>query len=437
MSTPFPSPVFRTPAEWQALAATPDKAARTLHETIESWPESVRRAVLADLRPERTLAGNFAASSLADDSPLRGVPVMIKDLFDEAAVVTRAGSTFLPEVRPAPVADGALVRALREAGAVIAGRTHLNEFAYGLEGQNPHYGDVPHPLWPDRLSGGSSSGSAFAVAAGWVPVAFGTDTGGSVRVPAAFTGSYGARLSPNIYTFDGCFPLSPSYDTAGWFARRPEDLRAVLNLLAPSQQTLGSGRGIWVCPAAARVEPIVLTGARALAGVLGAGDDASVQDAFSDVLDGAETAYSVLQSTEALQVHHEWLDRYRDRYDPLTWQRIDRARRWTPDQLADAAQRRDRLLDLVAATFVEYDFIAMPATPAAAPTKAGHDDNFRIRSLRLTCLGSLARTPALSIPYSLPNGATSGLQILYREGTQTGARILEACEVNAAQARDR
>ena len=424
MSFAFPPPARRSLGDWQVLAADPALAARTLHAEIAAWPEAVRRAVLAELRPEAPLVGAWQAAAQQPASPLRGVPVFLKDLFDEAGVIARASSTFLPEVRPTPTADGALVRALRAAGAVIAGRTHLNEFAYGLEGHNPHYGDVPHPLFPERLSGGSSSGSAFAVAAGWVPIAFGTDTGGSVRVPAAFNGIYGARLTPNAYTLDGCFPLAPSYDTAGWFARSAADLRSVLALLAPAQPALGSGRGLFVSPPAARVEPAVLAGAAALARTLGAVEDAPAAAALLTALDGAETAYAILQSTEALQVHRDWLDPYRDRYDPLTWQRIDRARHWSVTQLTEAAARRDLLLDIVAEAFVEYDFIALPAAPDAARPKARHDDDFRARSLRLTCLGSLARTPALSLPFPLPIGDTGGLQILYRDGTTTADQIL-------------
>ena len=141
---------------------------------------------------ESDLARSLA---VAPAGALAGVPYLLKDLFAVGGVPTRAGASFTPSPLCAPKADGRMVQSLKAAGAALAGKTHLHEFAYGLTGENAHYGDVEHPAHPDRTSGGSSSGSAAAVAAGIVPFAIGTDTGGSVRVPAAFCGLYGLRLT--------------------------------------------------------------------------------------------------------------------------------------------------------------------------------------------------------------------------------------------------
>ena len=147
-----------------------------------------REAVFAMLACEAEIAGRLVADTAK--SELAGVPFVVKDLFDAAGWPTKAGSTFLEEERARPEGDGALVARLRAEGAVLAGKTQLHEFAYGITGENPHYGDVEHPRLPGRTSGGSSSGSAAAVAAGVVPLAFGTDTAGSIRVPAAFCGLF-------------------------------------------------------------------------------------------------------------------------------------------------------------------------------------------------------------------------------------------------------
>ena len=135
-----------------------------------------RRAVIATLKDEEPLARAFAAAGRS--GPLGGVPFFLKDMYPAAGEVMFAGSTFLPELFPPPAQDGAFVAALRNAGAVCAGRTHMHEFAYGITGENPHYGDCEHPGFPGRTTGGSSSGSAAAVAAGIVPFAIGSDTGG-------------------------------------------------------------------------------------------------------------------------------------------------------------------------------------------------------------------------------------------------------------------
>src|SRR4051812_35980223 len=178
--------------DWQQLS--PEAAAREVHQRIRTrLAPAQQRAAIAQLCPERELTNRFAAKNT---SPLHGVPFFAKDLFDVAGLPTYAGSTFLPEVRPTPANDGAFVRAIKATGAVLAGKTHTHEFAYGITGENPHYGDCEVPGFPGRTTGGSSSGSVVVVAAGIVPFALASDTGGSVRVPAAFGGLYGFRLMP-------------------------------------------------------------------------------------------------------------------------------------------------------------------------------------------------------------------------------------------------
>src|SRR3954464_13523162 len=194
--------------EWQAL--TPEKAAREVHERVKKrLPKPQQRAAIALLLSRDELTARFKAAPRG--TPLGGVPFFAKDLFDFAGGPTRAGSTFLESVRPTPKHDGAFARTLRAAGAVFVGKTHLHEFASGVTGENPHYGDVEHPRFPGRTTGGSSSGSAAAVAAGIVPFATASDTGGSVRLPAAFCGIFGYRGVPHDPWIADAFPLSPSF----------------------------------------------------------------------------------------------------------------------------------------------------------------------------------------------------------------------------------
>lgn len=165
-------------------------------------------------------------------SALDGVPVAWKDLFDVAGSVTTAGSATRRELAPATV-DAALVAKLTQAGLVNLGKTNLSEFAYSGLGLNPHFGTPLNPLGgaEPRVPGGSSSGSAVAVAAGVVPLAMGTDTAGSIRVPAAFNGLVGYRSSRRRYAFDGVFPLAGSLDALGPLAHTVEDVVALDLLL--------------------------------------------------------------------------------------------------------------------------------------------------------------------------------------------------------------
>ncbi len=226
--------------EWQQLA--PEAAAREVRRRADSLSAAQRRAVLAVLPREADLSAAFASAPLG--TPLRGIPFLLKDLFDVVGMPTFAGSSFLPEVRPTPPVDSRIVTNLRAAGAVLAGKTQTFEFAWGLTGENAHYGDCEHPRFPGRTSGGSSSGSAAAVAAGIVPFAIGTDTGGSVRVPAAFCGIYAYRGVPHNELIADAVPLAPSFDTAGWFTGNAADMRLALSALVGLRASERTPRGM-------------------------------------------------------------------------------------------------------------------------------------------------------------------------------------------------
>lgn len=393
--------------DWRQLA--PAAAARELQHRVRtrlSLPQ--QRAAIALLPDEAELERHFA--SAAPHAPLSGVPYFLKDLFDVAGAPTFAGSTFLPEVRSTPQKESAIVRALREAGAVLAGKTHLHEFAYGITGENPHYGDCEHPHFPGRTTGGSSSGSAAVVAAGIVPLAIGSDTGGSIRLPAAFCGLFGFRLQPRDRLIADAFPLAPSFDTAGWFTANAEDMRLALAALVGLRTSQREPRGCYLelpgldadvalaCrDAAAHFAPPVEPAARA--------------DLLAGFARAAET-YNTIVAQEAWDVHKIWAERFRDRYDPGVWQRLNRVRSLAPQQI-DAAQ-----LHLAASRvlwtkfFLTYDFLVLPASPFGALTKAGCTLENRNRILALTAPASLAGLPVLTVPVPLPSGLTTALQLV-------------------------
>ncbi|MGZ4334955.1 MAG: amidase [Gaiellaceae bacterium] len=165
------------------------------------------------------------------ERPPAGVPVAVKDLLDTAGLVTTYGSALFAEHVPARSAEAVL--RLEAAGYAVAGKTNLHEFAYGISSQNPHYGTVPNPRAPGRLAGGSSGGSAAAIAAGEVELALGTDSGGSIRIPAAWCGIVGFKPTFDLVPADGCFPLAPSYDHVGPMAATVAGCSELLRALVP------------------------------------------------------------------------------------------------------------------------------------------------------------------------------------------------------------
>ena len=396
--------------DWQHLS--PPEAAHELHHRIQTrlTPQQ-RRAVFATLPDEETLTDAFSTSDRS--GLLTGVPYFLKDLFDLAHTPTFAGSVFLPEVRETPRANAAIVDSFHQAGAVMAGKTHLHEFAYGVTGENPHYGDCEHPKFPGRTTGGSSSGSVAAVAAGIAPLAIGTDTGGSIRVPAAFCGLHGFRLTPGDKLISDAFPLASTFDTAGWFTANAGDMRRTIAAIVGLTSTSELPRGLYLeMPGLdADVAAACLAAATQFAPAI---DSLSRDELLAGFADSADI-YNRIVAHEAWNVHSRWAERFKPRYDPAVWQRLIRVHTipLSERDLAYAAMTavRTRWKDY----FLSYDFLIMAATPFGALTKIECTLANRSRILRLTAPASLGGLPTLTIPVALPSGLTTGLQIVFAQ----------------------
>lgn len=415
--------------DWQSLS--PEAAARLVHQRVAALPPAQQRAALAWLAPEPQLAADLGPSTPSSNlnSPLRGVPFAAKDLFDAAGLPTFAGSNFLPEIRHATsaglaTADGDFIRDVRAAGAALAAKAHMHEFAYGITGENPHYGDCEIPGHPGRTTGGSSSGSALLVKAGVVPFALGTDTGGSIRVPAAFCGLYGFRLTPRHPWIADGVALAESLDTPGFFTSNAPDLRALLDALVPEQappsaissptfiSPKSEPRGAWLAlpgldPA---VEQAFRSAASRLADPLPESTAAELRALFAP----AAELYAILGGAETWRLHAPFYERYRDRYDPNVRARIDRARTLTTADLARAQANRDAITAAWTSLFSEYDYLVLPSSPCPAITKQECTVEMRSRILSLTVPASMASLPVLALPVPLPDtgGLATGLQIV-------------------------
>lgn len=419
-------------ADWQSLS--PEAAARLVHERVAALPPAQRRAALAWLAPEPRLAAGLSASRSSPSPaprPLAGLPFAAKDLFDAAGLPTFAGSNFLPEVRHAASqglapADGDFIRDVRAAGAALAAKAHMHEFAYGITGENPHYGDCEIPGHPGRTTGGSSSGSALLVKAGVVPFALGTDTGGSIRVPAAFCGLHGFRLTPRHPWIADGYPLAESLDTPGFFTTNAADLRALLDALVPapagdlkskisnlkSSEAPRSLRGASL--ALPGLDPAVERAFRAAAQGLAEPLPESTAADLRALFAPAAELYAILGGAETWRLHAPFYERYRDRYDPNVRARIDRARTLAAADIDRAQANRDAITAAWASLFREYDYVVLPASPCPAITKAECTVEMRSRILGLTVPASMGGLPVLALPVPLPDagGLTTGLQVV-------------------------
>ncbi len=354
--------------------------------------------------------------------PLNGLRLGVKDLFDLAGQHTGFGNPHWRATHPPPARHAPAVARLLAQGAWVVGKTHTDELAFSLSGDNHHYGAPINPAAPDRITGGSSSGSAAAVAAGLCDIALGTDTGGSVRAPASFCGLFGFRPTHDAVSREGVCALAPSFDTVGWFARDGATLRRVGEaLLPPDARALESGRHAWAAAPWSMVEAgdaaASRTAAAAWAQALGPrhGVDLAVPE-----LEAWFNTFRTLQFAEVARELGPWIDAHRPLLGPGIRERVAQARALTPEAVAAAASEREAVRERMAALFEQAPVLVLPTVPGAAPLRGLAVDameRYRRTAMRLLCVSGLIGCPQVSLPLLRADGWPMGLSLLSPPGT--------------------
>ncbi len=380
--------------------------------------------------PCGAVLAEYAYDIEGGDGPLAGVAVAVKDVFDLAGRVTGNGqptwrATHGPADSHAPV-----VRALIDAGARLIGPTVNDELCFSLNGGNIHYGAPVNPRTPDRLPGGSSCGSAVAVAGGLADAAIGTDCAGSVRVPAAFCGAFGIRPTFDRVSARGVFALAPSFDAVGWFAREAALMAALGRVLIPDHAA-----------ASARPARLLVAGDLfdALPDAVAAAQRALVDRVASSLTLEAETvtlapdgidrwadAFRILQAREVTANLGPWVAARRPALEPAIAARLDWAATVTAEAAAEAQPRRDDIAERLAALLAGDALLCLPTAGIAPPLNATAEalEDYRWRTLKLTCAAGLAGTPQLHLPLGEVDGCPIGLSLMARRG---GDEMLLAC----------
>ncbi|WP_395816206.1 AtzH-like domain-containing protein [Curtobacterium flaccumfaciens] len=347
--------------------------------------------------------------------PLDGLTVAVKDLYAVPGQPVGAGNpTYLLEA-PVETAPAAAVAALLAAGASIRGIARTDEFAYNLTGRNAHHGTPPNSAAPTRLPGGSSSGSASAVGLGTAEIGIGTDTAGSVRVPASYQGLWGLRTTHGTVSRDGLLPLAPSFDTVGWLTRSPGVLLAALDATVPPPATAGaSDATVLVVPEelVALVEPAV---ARSFTAFVDTLDEpvATVRLRDLGIPDPAalQEQMRLVQAAEALAAHGPWIDAHPGALSPVVGDRFRAARANDPDATADAVARLDEVRTTIRRALAGRTLL-FPTVPGPAPLLDADTaalERTRTATTAMTALASVGGLPAVSAPALTVAGAPVGV----------------------------
>jgi len=372
------------------------------------------------------VAHSQATIAGAPEGPVAGLRLAVKDLFEVAG--TRSGWGSPDRLREAPIATATApaVAALLAAGAMLVGKTVTDELACGMFGENPHEGTPPNPAAPERVPGGSSAGSAAVVAAGLAEVGLGTDTGGSVRVPASFCGLFGLRTTHGRISTAGVMPMAPSFDTVGWLARDAATLRRVGEVFFGPIPPRPAPRLLLARDALALCEPAV---AEALRARLPAAEPVALYpNGPEEWLD----CFRPLQLAELFATHGEWALRPGRRLSPAVRQRIELAATVTAQAVREAMPRREALTARLHALLAEGAMLLLPTAHDLPPRRpAGMEAQiaFRERSLALTCVASLCRLPQVSLPWARVAGVPVGLSLI--AGPMQDAALLAAAEALA------
>ncbi|RNF35966.1 amidase [Paracoccus methylarcula] len=373
---------------------------------VGALPEATRRAIFTEFTPERIRAeadGLIARHEAGEELPLFGRLVSVKDLYDEAGQVTGAGSRLLASRVPAS-RDAVAVARLRKAGALMFGRTSMSEFAYSGVGLNPHHGTPSSVLADGVIPGGSSSGGAVTVAMGLTDAAIGTDTGGSLRIPAAANGIWGIKPSQTLVDSTGVHPLAPSFDTAGPMACDAALLRQMLEVMGATELSAPSPRQLRL----AIPEGAFTDGLSRDVEALFAAETARLRDAGHrlEPVDMHEVGEGIglnriIVSVEAHRIYCDDLEKLAEIGDPRVLARIRFAETLSEEQIAEAFARRAEIVAAFDRSMAGFDAALAPALMQLPPsiTEVEADfDRLNAAMLRNTSLVNLVNGCAVVMP---------------------------------------
>lgn len=364
----------------------------------------------------------------AGAGPLAGLTFAAKDIYDVAGHKTGFGSPDWLRTHPEAKRTAPILQQLLDAGADMVGKTHTDELTFSLNGENAHYGTPVNVNARGRIPGGSSSGSAAAVAGALVDFALGSDTGGSVRAPASFCGIYGLRPTHGRVSLEGACPLAQSLDTAGWFTRDAATMERVASVLLAEEPDDTVPARLLLAQDAFEMAGHSATsalqrGLDRVCGLLGKPEKVTVSnEGLSQWLD----VFRAIQGAEIWAQHGAWVQEAKPNLGPGIRQRVQWASTIGAEDVTQARTKREAIVRRMAELLDTDAVLVVPTVPDIAPLRGADPhatEDFRARALTLLCIAGLAGLPQISLPYGKLNGCPIGLSLI---GPRDGDMMLLA-----------
>jgi amidase len=355
----------------------------------------------------------------AQHGPLTGLTFVAKDVFDIAGVKTGFGHPAWLQSHDAPRSTASAVSNLLHAGADLIGKAHSDELCFSLSGENIHYGTPVNSAAPDRIPGGSSNGSAAAVAAQLCDFALGTDCGGSVRIPASYCGLLGLRPTWNRVPTDGVVDFAPSFDVAGWFARDGALMQRIGAVLLPNfiAEASAPQRLLIADDAFATLsEDVARALAPAVQAVSAQASNAEHVTVSADGLDPWFQAFRVIQGFEVWRSVGKWVTDTQPKLGPGVAERIAWSATVTPEMYAAACKTRNSVRERLGDLLAPDTLLCVPTSPRPAPLRNMPSDTveveYRAQAMRILCIAGLCGLPQITLPLASLQGLPLGVSLI-------------------------
>ncbi len=393
----------------------PERLAHLFLSKYELLAVESQRAFMACLPTPEGLIENIKNGCRREGAPLQGTPYLLQDLFDVSEYPTRCGAPFADPFEAELEDSCLLAQTLALKGGAFFGKTVPTEFGVDARGHNKTFGDCPHAAGLRYLCGGGSGSSAYAVAGGWVPLAFGLDSRGGIRLPAAFHGLFGFRMENNDYARDGVFPIVPSIESVGGLTANLKDLQTVFAAFYKDNgdRPDSTPRGYLWHDGSHTMLAEVKAAMMQLLRPLDIDDEPSYNKMLSTSFAGATQAMTTIENRELYSIHQYWIEEYRSYYEPELLHKIEAGRSCSGAQCDEANLVQQSIRATIISFFRDYDYLVIPISPLASPERSEWDDSLEEELQQLNAPLSLSLLPALILPFRCSNGRHSAVQILY------------------------